>query len=571
MNEGVPVAVSKGKHIVFIFILALGLARLAWAAPDLGKLERTAEANPKDPQAWFNVGVVAHMTKDLAKAEKALAKSVKLAPKDAEAWELYGTVLLEEKKSPEAGDAFGRALELDKKRLVAWQGSAQAAIAENNAEGWRKAAEAYGQAARLKPADGRLVLNQGVLLAKLGEDAKAAGLLEKAAGLKGGEAASRSLCILYNKAGDAKKAAAACGKAVQADDVNAETWYNLGFAKQRLGEGEAAKKAFEKALKADPNHAPSLYNLGFIDYEAGQADEALKRFQAAIKAKQGNYPEAEYNAGVVLGDLGRWEDAASLYRDLLKKDPGNEDAQANLDFVADAGGRALLDEGRDAYVKGDFDVARKAWQRALKLDPKNSEAASLLETVKAKDEKTKAAAAARQSVQKDVAKRLKAEDAKVRNQGLAALKAGKASEAARLLSFYLKKNPSDKEASKALFKARAISRQKIDGLLQDAARALVDGDKAKARQLAKQAADMDPDNTRAQKLLSQAGEEGPKPPAEQLRKDYYAGVELYLKGDLTGAVATWKKVLAADPGHLDSRRSLAQAELELTALKKRKG
>jgi tetratricopeptide (TPR) repeat protein len=559
------------KLILLSSILAVGLACTLGAAPDLAKLERTAEANPKDPQAWFNVGVVAHMTKQLAKSEKALAKSVKLAPKDAEAWELYGTVLLEQKKAEEAQDAFGHALDLDKKRLVAWQGTAQASIALGGEAGWRKAVEAYGQAAKLKPADGRLVLNQGVLLAKLGEDDKAAAVLEKAAGLKGGEGASRTLCILYNKAGDAKKAESVCAKASSAEDANAETWYNLGFAQQRLGKGDAAKKSFEHALKVDPDHAPSLYNLGFIDYEAGQGEEALKRFRAAIQAKQGNYPEAEYNAGVVLGDLGRWEEAASLYRDLLKKDPSNQDAQANLDFVADSGGRALLDEGRDAYVKGDFDAARKAWQRALKLDPKNSEAASLLETVKAKDEKTKAAAAARQSVQKDVAKRLKAEDAKVRNQGIAALKAGKAGEAARLLSFYLKKNPSDKEASKALYKARAISRQKIDQLLQDAARLLADGDKAQARKLAKQAADMDPDNSRAQKLLSQAGEEGPKAPAEQLRKDYYAGVELYLKGDLTGAVAIWKKVLAADPGHLDSRRSLAQAELELTALKKRKG
>ncbi len=32
---------------------------------------------------------------------------------------------------------------------------------------------------------------------------------------------------------------------------------------------------------------------------------------AAIKAKQGDYPEAQYNAGVVLGDMGRWEEAAA--------------------------------------------------------------------------------------------------------------------------------------------------------------------------------------------------------------------------------------------------------------------
>ncbi|HTB35264.1 MAG TPA: hypothetical protein VK842_10400, partial [bacterium] len=193
----------------------------------------------------------------------------------------------------------------------------------------------------------------------------------------------------------------------------------------------------------------------------------------------------------------------------------------------------------------------------------------LLNTVKAKNDKTKAASAARLAAKKEVAQKLKSEDAKVKAQGLAALNAGKEGEAARLLAFYLKKNPGDKAASQALFKARAGMRQRVDGILEEAARVLVDGDKAKARELANQALALDSENVRAKKILSQAGEEAPKPPAEQLRKDYYAGVELYLKGDLAGAVSTWKSVLAADPGNLDARRSLAQAELELAALKKR--
>lgn len=556
----------KKTYLLIALCVLAGTAALG--AADLATLERAAEANPKDPQAWFNLGVIAYQNKALAKSEKALATVVKLSPKDAEAWELYGTVLLEEKKAPASAEAFAKSTELDGKRATAWAGLAQASIAQGGEEGMKTALDAYGHAIKLRPQDGRLALNQGLLLAKLGQDEKAIGALTHAQELKGGEAASRTLCILYNKAGDAKKAEAACGKAA-GPEANAETWYNLGFARQKLGKTEGAEEAFKRALKADPDHAASLYNLGFMDYEAGRGEEALKRFRAALAAKDGDYPEAQYNAGVVLGDLGRWEEAAQLYHDLLKKDPKNEDAKANLDFVTNAGGKALLDEGRDAYVKGDFEAAGKAWKRALKLDPSNAEARSLLETVQAKNEKTKAAAAARQAVKKDVAKKLKAEDDKIRKQGLAALKAGKNGEAARLLAFYLKKNPNDKEAAKALYKSRAASRQKVDGLLQEAARQLVDGNKAKAQSFAKQALEQDPENARAKKLLAQAGESGPKAPAEELRKQYYAGVELYLKGDLTGAVNNWKKVLEADPGHLDARRSLTQAELELTALKKR--
>ena len=556
----------KKRFALTLAVMALLTAPLS--AVDVVTLERNAEAHPKDPQAWFNLGVVAFQGKDLAKAEKAMAKATDLAPKDAEAWELFGTVLLEEKKAEPAASAFSKSADLDGKRATAWAGLAQAALLKGGDEGLKQALDAYAHAVKLRPQDGRLALNQGLLLAKLGDDAKAQAALEHASELKGGEAAWRTLCILYNKAGEAKKAEGACGKA-SGPEASAETWYNLGFARQKLGKADGAEEAFKKALKADPEHAASLYNLGFMDYEAGRAEDALTRFKAALAAKDGDYPEAQYNAGVVLGDLGRWEEAAQLYRDLLKKDPKNEDAKANLDFVINAGGKALLDEGRDAYVKGDFEAAALAWKRALKLDPGNAEAQSLLETVKSKNDKTKAAEAARQAAKKDVAKRLKAEDDKVRKQGMAALKEGKNGEATRLLSFYLKKNPKDKEASKALYKARSASRQKVDDLMQEAARQLVAGNKAKAQSLAKQALEQDPENARAKKLLDQAGQSAPKAPAEELRKQYYAGVELYLKGDLTGAVNNWKKVLEADPGHLDARRSLAQAELELSALKKR--
>ena len=178
--------------------------------------------------------------------------------------------------------------------------------------------------------------------------------------------------------------------------------------------------------------------------------------------------------------------------------------------------------------------------------------------------------AARKAVRKDVDRRLKDEDAKVRERGLAAAKAGKDAEAVRLLGFYMKKNPGDKAAGKALTQARGRLGEAVDELLQGAARELVGGDRGKAKDLAAQALKLDPESARARKLLEQAGQaEAPKTDAAAVKKLYYDGVEQYLSGDLAAAVATWKKVLAQDPEHLDAKRSLARAELELDALKKR--
>lgn len=557
----------KPRSILFAAVLALPLSLAA--APDLASFERKAEMNPKDPQAQFNLGVVAFQAKRLDVAKKAMAKAVKLSPKDAEAWELYGTILASD-GSDGALDALRHSTDLEPKRAKAWMLQGKLLAANEDPKSLEAAADAYAHAAKAAPSDGRAWLNQGLVLARQGKDEKAVDALERASKLKGGESAERSLCVLFSKAGESKKALSACQDAAS-HDGRAEDWYNLSFAQQKLGKAAEARKSLQSALKADPEHAPSLYSLAFMDFEAGSADKALAGFQAAIKARKGDYPEAQYNAAVLLGDLGRYEEAAEIYRGLLKKDPANEDAKSNLAYVVETGVGTLIDQGKDAYERGDFDAAAKAWKHAAKLDPDNEQVKPLLAKANAKTQSAadKAAAAAKKSAAKAVAKKLKAEDEKVLKQGLAALSAGKNGEAMRLLDFYLKKNPGDKKAQTALFKARAQVRQKTDELLQGAARELVAGDRTKAKALANQALEIDPGNARARKLLEQAGQAPAVVNADAVRKLYYAGVEQYLAGDLAGAVETWKKVLAQDPKHLDANRSLARAQLELAALKSR--
>ncbi|HTB33309.1 MAG TPA: tetratricopeptide repeat protein, partial [bacterium] len=513
----------------------------------------------------------AFKAQDFGVAAGALKKATQLKPKDAEAWELYGTVLAAQKKGDAAAAALRTAVQLDGSRGQAWQQLALLRSAAGGKDAWAEAAKAWGQAAKLKPEDGRLRLNQGLLLAKLGQTDDAVAALEKASGLDNGGGAWRTLCVLYNKEGKSAKAAEACAKAADGG-AGAESWYNLGYAEQRLGQAQKARSAFAKALDAEPRHAPSLYAMAFLDFQAGDAEKALAGFKAALKARDGDYPEAQYNAAVLLSDQGRYEESAGMYRDLLKRHPDDADAKAALAAAVEAGTAGLLGDGRDAYERGDFDAARKAWQRALALDPDNQEAQRLLKQAHAKTtQAADAAAAARKAAHARVAERLKAQDAVVLKQGQEALRAGRLGEAVRLLDFYLKKNPKDEAARLSLTKARAQLRGQVEDRLSDAAAELAGGDRGQARRSAQEALDLDPQNVRASELLAKAGEAPAKPKVDHdsLRKLYYAGVEQYLQGDLAGAVATWKKVLASDPEQLDAKRSLAQAELELEALRKR--
>ena len=555
--------------------LVLGLL-LAWAAGSpAGELEnwkRKAELAPQDPQVQFDLGLVAYKAGDLATAARALAHATHLTPKDAEAWELYGTVLAAQKKVPAAIEALRTAVSLDQRRGQAWQ---QLGLLLSDGDGptaWTEAAKDWEQAARLAPENGRLRLNEALVLAKLGQTDQAENLLKKAGGMKGGQDAWRSLCVLYNKSGRTDKALDACAKAVESGG-DAETWYNLGYARQRQGQRAQAREAFRKALALDPRHAPTLYALAFLDFEAGAPEKALAGFEAAVDARGGDYPAAQYNAAVLLSDLGRYEDAAGLYRALLKKDPHDADAKAALQSAVTAGTAGLLSDGNDAFERGEFAAARKDWERAIALDPGNAEASRLLKLARAKTHSAAiaAAAAARQAARVRVTARLKAEDAKVRKEGLAAASSGHLADAVRLLGFYLKKNPRDEAASRALYKARAQLRQKRDGQLDQAAQAFSGGDRATAQRLAQGVLDKEPDNARARQLLLQAGRTPAQPKADgaAAKRLYYAGVEQYLAGNLAGAVGTWKKVLDMRPDDLDAQRSLDQAELELQALRKR--
>jgi tetratricopeptide (TPR) repeat protein len=556
-----------GFGALAILALLASLPPAAHADGGLDSFERAAELAPNDPQAQFNLGVMSLKAGDYSQAARALKQATALDPHDAEGWEAYGVALLHLGRPGEAARALEQSTSLDPRRAGAWQKLGQALAGLGTREDLSSAVDAYGRAARLKPDDPRSLLNQGLLLARLGRNPEAIAVLQRASRMQGGQGAFEALCVLYNKAADYPRAEEVCRQAAESGG-QAESWYNLGFALQQSGDKAGARQAYMKAIQADPGHAAALYALAFLDFEAGNADEALGGFQAALKARNGDYPEAAYNAAVLLGDQGRFEEAADLYREFLRTHPDDPDATASLRAMIASGLGSLLQEGQDAYERGDYDAAREAWKRARRLDPDNGEAARMLRLAEAHGAARDAAKAARRAARSAVARRLKSEDAGMKRRGLAAFREGRNSDAARLLGFYLSHNPGDSLVEKDLVKARGRMRAAVDELLRQSEDSLAAGDRDRAGSLAASALEQDPGNARARSLRHEAGLAPVKKlDLDAVRKLYYEGVEQYLAGDLQGAVATWTEVLKQDPDHLDAQRSLARAQLELQALK----
>ncbi len=118
--------------------------------------------------------------------------------------------------------------------------------------------------------------------------------------------------------------------------------FRLGqLAMDKLDSPDRAAAAFEKILTLDARHLPSLRALEQL-YESAQFHDKLYRvLEAQKEGAQG--PERERIlqriASVAAEGLGNVEESISVYRELLSKNPRNEQAFAQLEKLLDKAGQ----------------------------------------------------------------------------------------------------------------------------------------------------------------------------------------------------------------------------------------
>lgn len=536
------------------------------ASVNMASLERQAELKPDDPNIQFNLGLLAYQAHQLNKAQSALGKAARLNPNDSETFELYGKVLQDKGLWAESALAYGRCLELDGSRVEA---RVNLAVALSHLGRLDEARQSFDKAAAQSPKDPQIHANLGLLWMRLKNPDKALGSFERARSLDGSDAVVlANLCQLYNQKERYLEAEAACkSSSVHPSEKPANAEYNLGYALVKLGRSKDAAVHFNKALGMDPALASAHYNLGLIHYEQGSLELAAKDFRAALNARGGTYPEARYNLAVVLGDRGQWQQAAGEYRSVLARNPKDEDARANLDFVINRGTQDFLDQGTAAFLEGNAPAAAKAWKAALALDGDNATAKGFLAKA---EEKIKEGGLKVSPVLELAKSKQESEDQKILAQGMALLDKGNAAESVRILSYFVKGHPGHAAARQALYKSRSQLLRQVSNELDKAELARDAGDPVAAKAFVAKALELDADNARAIGLNLELTGTALKLDlsAQDLQALYFQGVKQYLKGDLTEAKSTWKSLLASDPGHLEARRNLQRVDAELVALAK---
>ncbi|WP_298252308.1 tetratricopeptide repeat protein [Bradyrhizobium sp.] len=133
----------------------------------------------------------------------------------------------------------------------------------------------------------------------------------------------------------------------------------VGHRLLQAGQSLEAQLCCQKLLAADPDHVPALHLMGLIAFAATQHDHALEWIARAIA----HDPRADYLAslGTTLSRQGRHEEALRAFDKAVQLKP--DDAA-----LWKAMGDALLELKR-------YDHALLSFQHALKLDPRNQDAA----------------------------------------------------------------------------------------------------------------------------------------------------------------------------------------------------
>lgn len=118
---------------------------------------------------------------------------------------------------------------------------------------------------------------------------------------------------------------------LDAEYLDAASYYNIGNGLARLGDAEHAVEGYHKAIEARQGNYPrALNNLGVVLLELDRLDEAYDALVLAIKQQNFRYAEASYNLGKLYAARDEADLAISEWTRALSVQPDHVDAAVAL-------------------------------------------------------------------------------------------------------------------------------------------------------------------------------------------------------------------------------------------------
>jgi len=286
------------------------------------QFQKVLDANPKNPEVAYAVGVLAFQLKEYGVAENTLKRVLGMRYRDPDAVRyLLGQVAEEQKRWPQAIQWYEQIQEGDH-ALNARMRTAGAMAKQGKLDDARTYLR---QVASDNPGDEvQLTVVEAQLLRDAQRHGDAFTLL--------GEALQRQPEqpeLLYDYALTAEKLEkfdlleSNLRKLMQVRPEHAHAYNALGysFAERNLRLPEA-RKLIEKALELAPEDYYIIDSMGWVQYREGN----LKAAAATLRRAYAGRPDAEIGAhlGEVLWQLGQRDEASRVWNEALKTAPDNE-------------------------------------------------------------------------------------------------------------------------------------------------------------------------------------------------------------------------------------------------------
>ncbi|KPK55486.1 MAG: hypothetical protein AMJ59_23825 [Gammaproteobacteria bacterium SG8_31] len=127
--------------------------------------------------------------------------------------------------------------------------------------------------------------------------------------------------LLAAAQGEMRVAAESFRRLVGVDDGNADGWYNLGLALERLCDWDAAADAYRRALELIPNERPAIRaRIGGVLATAGREEAARLEYEQALAEDPSSLP-ANLGMGMLEAAGGDMEAALRRFRQCVGVDP----------------------------------------------------------------------------------------------------------------------------------------------------------------------------------------------------------------------------------------------------------
>lgn len=253
-------------------------------------LTEAHEADPKDPQAAFYLGVALQNLEDAEGAMAMYQKALDNDPKLLEAIVNLSGMLLDVKKQPEEALALiDRGLKIDPKHADLHRNKALAFYDKKDIDG---ALAALGPALDVQPDDTELRFMRAGLLAHKKQREEALAELGKIS-LSDADIAGR-VANMYRQLKDHAKCVEAFDKAIEQKAVSV-FHVKRGLCKKGLKDAAGEKADYQKALELDPNDAFAHMYLGRHLCAAGDKKGGTASLQKALEVGKGQRFTDEVN------------------------------------------------------------------------------------------------------------------------------------------------------------------------------------------------------------------------------------------------------------------------------------